>query len=40
MNDQNPNDPLDSDAAELYLKDHNKFLEQATFYTTMWATNN
>jgi ubiquitin-conjugating enzyme E2 D/E len=40
MNDQNPNDPLDSDAAELYLKDYNKFLEQAAFYTTMYASNN
>ena len=40
MNDQNPNDPLDSDAAELYLKNHSKFLEQATFYTTMYASNN
>ena len=40
MNDQNPNDPLDSDAAELYLKNHSKFLEQATIYTTMYASNN
>jgi len=40
MNDQNPNDPLDPDAAELYLKDYNKFLEQAAFYTTMYASNN
>ncbi len=40
MNDQNPNDPLDSDAAELYLKNHNKFNEQALLYTSLYASNN
>ena len=39
MNDQNPNDPLDADAAELYLKNHNKFLEQASLYTSLYANN-
>ncbi len=39
MNDQNPNDPLDADAAELYLKNHNKFLEQASVYTSLYANN-
>jgi ubiquitin-conjugating enzyme E2 D/E len=40
LNDQNPNDPLDSDAAELYLKNHNKFYEQALLYTSLYATSN
>ena len=40
MNDQNPNDPLDSDAAELYIKDYNQFLAQATLFTTLYASNN
>ena len=40
MNDQNPNDPLDSDAAELYLKNYNKFNEQALLYTSLYASNN
>ena len=39
MNDQNPNDPLDTDAAELYLKNHNNFLEQASLYTSLYAIN-
>lgn len=39
MNDQNPNDPLDADAAELYLKNYNKFLEKASLYTSFYANN-
>ncbi|ALH22960.1 ubiquitin conjugating enzyme E2 [Chrysochromulina ericina virus CeV-01B] len=39
MNDQNPNDPLDADAAELYLKNYNNFYEQASLYTSLYANN-
>lgn len=37
MNDQNPNDPLDSQAADLYLKDNALFLETAKNYTLKYA---
>ena len=39
MNDQNPNDPLDADAAVLYLKNYNNFLEKASLYTSFYANN-
>ena len=37
MNDQNPNDPLDSQAADLYLKNNALFLETAKNYTLKYA---
>jgi len=40
MNDQNPNDPLNADAAELYLKNYNNFLEQAYLHTSLYANKN
>ena len=40
MDDQNPNDPLDSEVAELYLNNNKKFLEQAILYTILYANTN
>jgi len=40
MDDQNPNDPLDSEVAELYLNNNKKFLEQAVLYTILYANTN
>ena len=37
MDDQNPNDPLVIDAANLYINDRAKFIETAKEYTTLYA---
>ena len=37
MDDQNPNDPLVIDAANLYINDRATFIETAKEYTTLYA---
>ena len=37
MDDQNPNDPLELDAANLYLKNKVEFMETAKTYTLQYA---
>ncbi len=37
MDDQNPNDPLELDAANLYLKNKQEFIETAKTYTLQYA---
>ena len=37
MDDQNPNDPLMLDIANLYMNDKEKFIEQAKLYTIRYA---
>jgi ubiquitin-conjugating enzyme E2 D/E len=38
MNDQNPNDPLTPDAADLYINDYQQFLDSAKKYTLLHAS--
>ena len=38
MDDQNPNDPLMLDIANLYMNNKEKFIEQAKLYTIRYAT--
>ena len=38
MDDQNPNDPLMLDIANLYMNDKEKFIEQAKLHTIRYAT--
>ena len=37
MNDQNPNDPLTPDAADMYINDREQFVEIAKDYTLRYA---
>ena len=38
LNDQNPDDPLEPEIADLYLNNYNEFIKNAKEYTLSWAT--
>lgn len=38
LNDPNPNDPLVPEIAEIFIKDKNKYLENAKRHTSIYAT--